>query len=139
MYEPTKQVLEQIDRKLQADKNIANDKKEGYIRIIKELNWSLGKVAPIWPPEIERIVDNMKSVLEEFESHISQMSKGSSIFCGSSGNPKQLDQVYKRVLSYEYIFNIIGVYQDKKIKEDIVSNVIELLDKEKMISTSSKK
>lgn len=56
------------------------------------------------------------------------MSKGSSLFCGSSGNPKQLEQAYKRLASYQHIFTVIGAYQDKKIKEDIIEATLKVVE-----------
>lgn len=46
------------------------------------------------------MLDNFKNIVDEFEEQFTQVSKGSSLFCGSSGNPKQLDQTYKRLAGY---------------------------------------
>jgi hypothetical protein len=52
-----------------------------------------------------------------FESQLVQLSKGSSLFCGSSGNPKDLEKIHKVVITYEQFFYVIGVYQNKEVKD----------------------
>lgn len=89
-YEPTKILLESIEKKLADDKEIPKDKKENYLRVIREMNYTMGKTSPRWPQEIERMVDNLRSVLQEFETTLIAVGKGSSFFCGSSTSPKQL-------------------------------------------------
>jgi len=49
------------------------------------------------------------------------MSKGSSLFCGSSGNPKQLENTFRRLAGYEHIFTVIRPFQDRQIRDDIVA------------------
>jgi hypothetical protein len=54
------------------------------------MRYNIGKVVDHWPVEIDKIMDNLNSILREFDSQLAAMSKGSSLFCGSGGNPKQL-------------------------------------------------
>lgn len=54
------------------------------------MRYNIGKVVDRWPVEIDKIMDNLNSILREFDSQLAAMSKGSSLFCGSGGNPKQL-------------------------------------------------
>ncbi len=69
---------------------MSKDKKENYVRVIGEMSYSIGKVVDRWPAEIDKIMDNLSSILREFDSQLAALSKGSSLFCGSGGNPKQL-------------------------------------------------
>lgn len=71
--------------------------------------------------EIDKIVDNLNSILQEFDTQLAALSKGSSIFCGSGGNPKQLESIFKRLAGYEHIFEIIRPFQDKVIKQSIIA------------------
>ncbi len=50
--------------------------------------------------EIDKIVDNLNSILQEFDTQLASLSKGSSFFCGSGGNPKQLENTFKRLAGY---------------------------------------
>lgn len=81
------------------------------------MNYGIGKVIDRWPVEIDTMIDNLNSVLNEFDNQIAALSKGSSFFCGSSGNPKQLENTFKRLSGYEHVFYIIRPFQDKLIKE----------------------
>lgn len=80
--------------------------------------------------EIEKIVDNLNSILQEFDNQLTALSKGSSFFCGSGGNPKQLESTFKRLAGYEHIFEIIRPFQDKIIKQNIISQYEQ--EREKM-------
>ena len=48
------------------------------------------------------------------------VGKGSSLFCGSSTSPKQLESSFSRIIGYEHIFEVVRPFQDKKIKESII-------------------
>jgi hypothetical protein len=89
-YAPTKTLLESIEKKLGEDKEVPKDRKENYVRVIREMNYTLGKLEPRWPKDVENVVDNLRSILQEFETTLVAVGKGSSFFCGSSTNPKQL-------------------------------------------------
>lgn len=65
-YGPTKTLLESIDKKLGEDKEVPKEKKETYVRVIREMNYTLGKLEPRWPQEVEKVVDNLRSILQEF-------------------------------------------------------------------------
>ena len=67
------------------------------------------------------MVDNLKIVLQEFETTLIAIAKGSSFFCGSGANPKQLESIFGRLTGYEHIFSIIRPFQDKQIRDDIVA------------------
>lgn len=89
-YAPTKTLLESIEKKLGEDKEVPKDRKENYVRVVREMNYTLGKLEPRWPKDVENVVDNLRSILQEFETTLVAVGKGSSFFCGSSTNPKQL-------------------------------------------------
>ena len=86
------------------------------------MNWTIGKCSGHWPAEIEEIVVRLKSDLSSFESlfinQANQKNKGFFLCGGGSSKPKeeQIEPIYKRILSYQHIFSIISIYQDKKIK-----------------------
>jgi hypothetical protein len=135
-HAPTKELLERIEKKLGEDKEIAKEKKEIYTRVIREMNYTMGKTVPNWPAEIEKTVDNLKSILMEFDKTLVEMSKGSSFFCGSSTSPKQLDNIFNRLVGYERIFDVIRPFQDKQVRDDIVAKYE--LEREKMDASRSK-
>lgn len=81
------------------------------------MNYNIGKLVDRWPAEIDKIIDNLNSILNEFDNQLSALSKGSSLFCGSGGNPKQLENTFKRLAGYEHIFEVIRPFQDKAIKD----------------------
>lgn len=83
---------------------MSKDKKENYQRVIGEMRYNIGKIIDRWPAEIDKIMDNLNSILKEFDTQLQALSKGSSLFCGSSGNPKQLESIFKRLAGYEHIF-----------------------------------
>lgn len=85
------------------------------------MRYNVGKVIDRWPAEIDKIMDNLNAILREFDTQLQAMSKGSSLFCGSGGNPKQLESTFRRLAGYEHIFEIIRPFQDKQIREDIVN------------------
>ena len=85
------------------------------------MNYNIGKLADRWPAEVDKMMDNLNSTLKEFDNQIAAMNKGSSLFCGSGGNPKQLESTFKRLAGYEHIFEVIRPFQDKQIREDIVN------------------
>jgi hypothetical protein len=89
-----------VELKLDQDREISKDKKETYVRIIKEINYTMGKVDPFWPQEVEKIVDNLKSIVMELEGQLIAIGKGSSLFCGTSANPKQLENIFRRLAGY---------------------------------------
>ena len=60
----------------------------------------MGKCIGRWPQEVEKIVDNLKSILQEFETTLVAIAKGSSFFCGSSTSPKQLENIFSRLVGY---------------------------------------
>ncbi len=105
------------------------------MRVIGEMRYNIGKVVDRWPAEIDKIMDNLHSILREFDSQLQALSKGSSIFCGSGGNPKQLESTFRRLAGYERVFEIIRPFQDKQIREDIVSRYEE----ERLKNEGSKK
>jgi anion-transporting ArsA/GET3 family ATPase len=95
-----KDSLESIEKRLQTDKEVSKDKKEIYQRVIGEMRYNVGKVADRWPAEIDKIMDNLNAILREFDTQLQALSKGSSLFCGSSGNPKQLESTFRRLAGY---------------------------------------
>jgi hypothetical protein len=40
-----------------------------------------------------------------------------------------LDPIYQRIICYEKTFFVINAYQDKKLKEELVYNVVDILGK----------
>lgn len=65
-YQPTKELLQRIEKKLNEDKEISKDKKENYNRVIRQMNYTMGKTQPRWPQEVDKVIDNLKSILQEF-------------------------------------------------------------------------
>lgn len=63
-YAPAKTLLESIEKKLGEDKEVPKDRRENYIRVIREMNYTLGKLEPRWPQEVEKVVDNLRSILQ---------------------------------------------------------------------------
>jgi hypothetical protein len=62
-YKSTKEVLDRIENKLASDKEISKEKKENFLRVIKEMNYTMGKLDDRWPLEVDKIIDNLKSIL----------------------------------------------------------------------------
>jgi len=91
----------------------------------------LTKVTPNWPEEIEHKIDHLKNNLNSFENQLNQISKGSSLFCGSGGNPKELEKTHKNILAFENFFYVIGVYQTKESREKVVEQVLQIVEKDK--------
>lgn len=120
-YNPTKELLDKIEKKLAEDKEISKEKKENYIRVIRQMNYTMGKTVGRWPQDVDKIVDNLKSILTQFETTLIAIGKGSSFFCGSSTSPKQLENIFGRLVGYEHIFEIIRPFQDKQIRDDILA------------------
>ena len=60
----------------------------------------MGKVKPQWPSEVERNIDNLKSILEEIDSLVRKVGEGSSFFCGSKVSPKEIDNAFTRLAGY---------------------------------------
>lgn len=114
-------MLEAVEKKLGDDTEIAKDKKEGYVRLIRQMNYTIARTLPRWPQEVEKIVDNLRSILQEFENTLIAIGKGTSFFCGSSTNPKQLDNIFNRLVGYEHTFEVISPFQDQSIKNNILS------------------
>ena len=65
-YQSTKELLQRIEKKLNEDKEISKDKKENYNRVIRQMNYTMGKTQPRWPQEVDKVIDNLKSILQEF-------------------------------------------------------------------------
>lgn len=103
------------------------------------MNYTMGKLLPRWPVEIEKIVDNLRGVLQEFENTLIAVGKGSSFFCGSSTNPKQLENIYSRLIGYERLFEIVRPFQDRQIRDDIIAKYEEERSKFDTSRKSSKK
>ena len=40
-----------------------------------------------------------------------------------------LDPIYQEVKAHQNIFRVIGIYQSKKLKEDLVYSIMDLLEK----------
>jgi hypothetical protein len=51
-YQPTKELLDRIEKKLKEDGEIAKEKKENYTRVMREMNYTMGKTIGRWPQEI---------------------------------------------------------------------------------------
>lgn len=124
-YRSTKEALDRVESRLAQDKEIPKDKKENYQRVIKEINYTMGKVGERWPSEVDKLVDNLKAILTEFEAQLTSLAKGSSLFCGSSGSPKQLEGTFRRLAGYEHIFTVIRPFQDRQIRDDIIARYEE--------------
>lgn len=65
-YAPAKELLDRIEKKLGEDKEISKERKENYTRVIREMNYTMGKCVGRWPQEVDKLVDNLKSILQEF-------------------------------------------------------------------------
>lgn len=74
------------------------------------------------------MVDNLRKHLLDFESAVSQ-SKNSSFICGGSKG-KDIGHVFNYITGYEQMFRVIAHYQDKNLKHDLVSNIVNLYEKE---------
>lgn len=62
-YNAVRDGLEAIEKRLQADKEVSKEKKENYVRVIGEMRYNVGKVIDRWPAEIDKIMDNLASIL----------------------------------------------------------------------------
>ena len=91
------------------------------MRVIRQMNYTIGRTVPRWPQEVEKIVDNLRGILQEFETTLIAIGKGSSFFCGSGTSPKQLENIFNRLVGYEHTFEVISPFQDKSIKNNILS------------------
>lgn len=144
VYEPVKATINNLIERITAnekEKSLPN--KENYLHIFKEMSWALGKVQPHWPAEVEDMVGRLKTELAGFENVLlsqENKKKGSFLICGGGGSSKAtgeaLDPIFRRITGYQQIFGIIGSYQDKKIKEDLVYNVMEILEKNNYMDKS---
>ena len=118
--------------------------KEAYLHTFKEMSWSLGKCTPNWPAEVEDTIGRLKSELGSFENILlTQAEKKKSSFpllCGGGSNAKAtgetLEPIFKRIIGYQQSFSIISSYQDRKIKEDLVYNVLDVIEKNNYMERS---
>jgi hypothetical protein len=72
--------------------------------------------------------------LDNFEAQllsIQTQKKGSFFICGGGGKEKtvNLDPIYHRILGFEKSFFIVNAYQDRKLKEDLVYNILDTIEK----------
>ena len=74
------------------------------------------------------MMDNLKTALDQFDRALAE-AKGSGFFCGSGDSSKALQPIFRRIVTYQQVFPVIGVYQDKKLKEETVSKVIDIVQK----------
>lgn len=104
---------------VEKDKSVPN--KDSYLNTFKEMSWSLGKCTPNWPSEVEDFVGRLRQELSNFETaFINQPKEKKGFFICGGGNSKPREEIleptFKRILSYQQIFSIIGIYQDRKLK-----------------------
>ena len=73
------------------------------------------------------MMDNLRKHLIDFEQATAQ-SRSSSFICGGS-KVKDVDHVFRYILGYQQVFPVIGHYQDKNIKQEMVSNILNIYEK----------
>jgi Fe2+ or Zn2+ uptake regulation protein len=63
------------------------------------------------------------------------------LVCGGRSKSKQesIEPIYRRVLSHQEIFTVVGVYQNRRLKEDLVYSVLDILEKSNMLDRSVSK
>ena len=74
------------------------------------------------------MMDNLKTSLDQFDKALAE-AKGGGFFCGSTDSSKSLEPLFKQIVKYQQIFPVIAIYQDKKLKEETVSKVIDIVQK----------
>ena len=72
-------------------------------------------------------MDTLRRHLIDFESATSQ-SRSSSFICGGS-KVKDVGHVFNYIMGYEQVFRVISHFQDKNIKHDLVTNVLNIYEK----------
>lgn len=112
---------------LQIDKNLSTNKKEAYSRIMKEMDWGMSKVISRWPAEIERTMENLLQHLQDFQ--LSLVEANNVGICGGGRAVKNAEMSFLNVVGYQQIFILIGHFQDKNLKEQLVANVLNVYDK----------
>ena len=62
-YDSVKDTLDKVEKKLAEDKEVNKDKKANYVRVIREMNYTMGKCDGFWPSEVDKVIDNLGSIL----------------------------------------------------------------------------
>lgn len=80
-FEQLKELVNKLMQLISTNKNFKSKEKEGYTRILKEMDWGMSKVIPKWPLEVERMMENFRKAMQDFELSLSQTGK--NWICGS--------------------------------------------------------
>lgn len=112
---------------MQSDKNLSSNKKEAYSRTLKEIDWGMSKVIARWPAEVERMMENFLKSMQDFELSLVQANNVG--ICGGGRAIKTAEMSFWNIIGFQQVFPLIGHYQDRNIREQLVSNVINIYEK----------
>ena len=124
---PIKDTLNKLINSVEQAK-VPSSSQQLYKRVLKEIEWGLSKVTPRWPEEVERTMDNLRNALADFDKALFP-SKGSSFICGGSKG-KDAEECFRSVAGYQQVFPVVGHYQDKNLRQDLIANVLSIYEKE---------
>jgi hypothetical protein len=73
------------------------------------------------------MMENFRKAMQDFE--LSLVQSGSVGICGGGRAVKSVEISFRNVISYQQMFALIGHYQDKNLREEFVSNVVNAYEK----------